>query len=165
MGTIRRFQELLAWQKARDLSRFVFELTLKTNFARDSRLRTQIRDSADSSMSNTAEGFGRGGTTEFFQYLSIAKASAAETQSHLYSAFDRRYVTQDELDSGIALAEETANLQGGLMRYLRRCGLKGAKYAARPLKLRTPNPELRSPNPRSPNPQPTRPTNPPPRVR
>ena len=42
MTTIKNFEELIAWQKARELAGYVYELTRKDNFSRDFGLRDQI---------------------------------------------------------------------------------------------------------------------------
>ena len=54
---IDRFEEIEAWQLARELSCKVYGLTKKANFARDFGLRGQIQNAAGSSMHNIAEGF------------------------------------------------------------------------------------------------------------
>jgi len=69
---IRRFEDLIAWQKARELTKRIYSLTRQGNFERDSGLRDQIRRAAVSVMSNLAEGFDRGGRAEFHQFLVIA---------------------------------------------------------------------------------------------
>ncbi|MDD3743022.1 MAG: four helix bundle protein, partial [Lentimicrobiaceae bacterium] len=61
------FEDLPVWQKARELSKFIFELTADGPIAKDFRLRDQIRASAGSIMDNIAEGFERGGNKEFIQ--------------------------------------------------------------------------------------------------
>lgn len=80
-------------------------------------------------MANIAEGFGRSGSAEFQQYLAIAKGSTCEVISHLYVALDQGYVNQQEFAQINRLAEETANLTGGLMKYIAKSNIKGAKYA------------------------------------
>jgi four helix bundle protein len=80
---IERFEELIAWQKARTLSREIYEVTRRGAFARDFGLSGQIQRAAVSIMSNIAEGFERGGRGEFHQFLSTAKASCAELRSQL----------------------------------------------------------------------------------
>jgi len=80
-------------------------------------------------MANIAEGFGRSGSAEFQQFLAIAKGSASEVISHLYVSLDQGYATRHEFDQANQLAEETANLIGGLMKYIAQSGIRGAKYA------------------------------------
>ena len=79
-------------------------------------------------MSNIAEGFDRNGTGEFVQFLSIAKGSVAEVISHLYVALDQKYIVEEEFERVSALAIEVGNKVGGLMRYLRRSGMRGTKF-------------------------------------
>ena len=114
MARIERFEDLVAWQKARVLSRKVYEVTRTGDFARDFALTNQIRRAAISVMSNIAEGFERYGRNEFHQFLSIAKASCAEVRSQLYIAFDVGYINEEQFNSLKEQAEETARVIGGL---------------------------------------------------
>jgi hypothetical protein len=43
MATIRRFEDLIAWQKARELSRKIYRMSRQGNFAKDFDLAGQIR--------------------------------------------------------------------------------------------------------------------------
>ncbi len=86
MAKVDRFEDLIAWQKARELIRAVYEVTRLGVFAKDYNLSGQIQRAAVSIMSNIAEGFERGGRGEFHQFLSTAKASCAEVRSQLYVA-------------------------------------------------------------------------------
>jgi four helix bundle protein len=79
-------------------------------------------------MGNIAEGFGRDGNAEFRQFLSNAKGSACEVQSHLYVALDAEMLGEDDFEQLYALAGETAQMIGGFIEYLRTSDLKGAKY-------------------------------------
>ena len=72
---IERFEDFIAWQKARALTTEIYRITSHGNFAKDFGLRDQIRRAAVSIMSNIGEGFERGKASEFHQFLSIAKAS------------------------------------------------------------------------------------------
>lgn len=83
MGTIKNFEDLHAWQKARELAGFIYELTRKDGFSRDWNLVNQIRDAAGSAMHNIAEGFEAGYDPEFARFLKMARRSAAEVQSEL----------------------------------------------------------------------------------
>src|SRR4029079_1892049 len=83
-----KFEDLIAWRKARELTRRVYEITRAGEFAKDFRLSSQIQSAAVSIMSNIAEGFERSGLGEFHQFLSTAKASCAELRSQLYVALD-----------------------------------------------------------------------------
>ena len=125
---IQRFEEIIAWQKARDLTRQVYETTRKGAFARDFGLRDQACRAAVSIMANIAEGFDRGGDREFIQFLSVAKASAGELRSHLYVVLDQGYLDQPQFDVLYAASDEVGRLITGFMAYLRDSTLSGRKY-------------------------------------
>ena len=78
MATIQRFEDLQSWQKARQLVNAVYDLTDQPGFAKDFKLRDQIRDAAGSVMHNIAEGFDSGTDPEFIRFLKIARRSASE---------------------------------------------------------------------------------------
>jgi len=91
MGHVGRFEDLIAWQKARELAKKIYEITRNDHFARDFGLSGQIQRTAVSIMSNIAEGFERDSRGDFHRFLTIAKASCAEVRSQLYIAFDIGY--------------------------------------------------------------------------
>jgi len=111
---VRRFEDLIAWQKARELTRDVYLATSEGRFSRDFGLASQIQRSAVSIMANIAEGFERKRSGEFHQFLSIAKASCAEVRSHLYVAVDIGYLTQEQFAGLMDRAQETARVVNGL---------------------------------------------------
>lgn len=127
MATFKRFEDIDAWVKARELARGVYGASGRGAFSKDFALRDQIRRAAISVMSNIAEGFERGGTREFIQFLSVAKASAAEVRAQLYVALDQAYLPESKCSGLMGLAAETGRIIGGLMRYLRRTPMKGQK--------------------------------------
>lgn len=114
MSGIYRFEDLIAWQKARLLAKAVYEVTGERLFARDFGLRDQIQRASVSAMSNIAEGFERRRTPEFKYYLSIAKVSAAEVRSQLYVALDIGYLNNDRFDELLNQAKEVGNVIAGL---------------------------------------------------
>jgi four helix bundle protein len=120
MTTIQRFEDLQSWQKARQLANAVYDLTAQPGFAKDFKLRDQIRDAAGSVMHNIAEGFDSGTDPEFIRFLKIARRSASEVQSELYLALDRKYITADELKTAYDLATEAKRLINGMIAYLRK---------------------------------------------
>ena len=77
-------------------------------------MRGQIERASVSVMSNLAEGFERGGRTEFHQFIVIAKASCAEVRSQLYVALDVGYITQEQFENVMNLANEVSRIIGGL---------------------------------------------------
>jgi four helix bundle protein len=113
---IERFEDLIAWQTARNLPKEVYIVTRKGAFMIDVRLSSQIQSATVSIMSNIAEGFERGGRGELQQFLSTARASCAETRSQLYVALDIGYIGRWEFDRLLLQAEEVARLIGALVR-------------------------------------------------
>ena len=70
---IERFEDIEAWQLARELTRKVYQLTKKPRFARNFGLKGQIRDAAGSSMHNIAEGFDSETNPEFYSFSSVCQ--------------------------------------------------------------------------------------------
>jgi len=115
---IGRFEDIEAWQLARELTRKVYDLTKKTGFARDFGLRGQIQDAAGSSMHNIAEGFDSETNPEFIRFLRYAKRSCTEVQSELYVALDQQYITKAEFQDVYDHAGRTRAAIRGFIKYL-----------------------------------------------
>lgn len=96
MSKIQRFEEIKAWQLARQVVRKIYALSRKSAFSGDFGFKDQIRRAAVSVMSNIAEGFERYGVKEFIQFLNISRGSIAEVRSQLYVALDLNYITNEE---------------------------------------------------------------------
>ena len=118
MGTISRFEEIKAWQNARELTKKIYQLSALGEFSRDFGLRDQIRRAAVSIMSNIAEGFESQTQSLFIKYLGIAKASAGEVRSQLYIASDLGYLSPEDLRNTINLTEKASRLIYGFIKYL-----------------------------------------------
>ena len=127
MSKVRRFEDLVCWQKARVLANTVHHLTRRTEFSKDFRLRDQILDASGSVMHNIAEGCDAGTDPEFIRFLKMARRSSSEVQSELYLALDRKYITEAELKQAYDQADETKRLINGLIAYLRKNGQNTTK--------------------------------------
>jgi len=128
MPSFKSFKDITAWQQARELTRDIYVISNNGAFARDFGLRDQIRRASVSIMSNIAEGHERNGTGEFVQFLSMAKGSAGEVESHLCVAFDLSYLDKSAFDRLSTTTARIGRLIGALMQYLRKSGIKGGKY-------------------------------------
>ncbi len=123
MAKIERFEDLQSWQKARQLTNMIYDLTAHPAFSNDFRLRNQIQDAAGSVMHNIAEGFDAGTNPEFIRFLKMSRRSASEVQSQLYLALDRKYIVLEELNTAYNLATESKRLINGMIAYLRKSAL------------------------------------------
>jgi four helix bundle protein len=111
----QRFEDLIAWQKARVLAREVYEATRKAPFRYDRPLVDQVRRSSISVASNVAEGFERQNSlAEFSHFLTIAKGSCAELRAQLYLALDVGHLPDEDFRRLFDLAEETSRVTAGL---------------------------------------------------
>jgi len=75
---VTKFQDLICWQKAMELSIAVYSATSNL---RDFELKDQLRRASISTMNNIAEGFGRKHTKEMSRYLEFSTASCLEIES------------------------------------------------------------------------------------
>ena len=126
--SVSRFEDLIGWQRSRELYKLTHTITSKTLLSRDFALRDQMRRSSLSVMSNIAEGFDRGGDKEFVQLLYVSKASCAELRSQFYAAKDAGYLDQDEFKIAYELSEETSRILHGLIKSIKSREEKGHKF-------------------------------------
>ncbi len=110
MATFKRFEDIQAWQKARRVTRKIYETTAMDRFARDFGLRDQIQRASISIMANIAEGFGRHTDKNFANFLSMAHASVSEVQSHLYVALDLSYISEELFSEVYGLLVESSTI-------------------------------------------------------
>lgn len=132
MPTPKDFEELAIFQMARELSKRIYQPTLRGDFKHDSRFVQQIRAAAGSIMDNIAEGYERNGNKEFINFLYFAKGSCGEVRSQLIRANDVGYLTTDEFNQ---LYTDCRKLSAGIMKFineLKSSDMSGAKY--KPLK-------------------------------
>jgi len=128
MATIQRFEDIEAWKKARILCQYIYTITKRELFVHDFRFRDQLRASGGSVMDNIAEGFERGGTKEFINFLRYAKGSTGEVRSQLYRAFDQEYITEDEFKELYQRADSISKMIKGFMKYLKTTPIRGTNY-------------------------------------
>ena len=119
MATFFKFEEIKAWQKAREVTNLVYQITNQGLFAKDYGLKHQIQRSSVSIMANIAEGHGRRSDKEFANFLNVAHGSVAETQSHLYVALDQTYIDPDTFSTLHELLDETSRMTIALCQHLR----------------------------------------------
>ena len=140
MSRIERFEDLKAWQAARQLTKEVYAASSKGPFARDFAFRDQIRRAAVSVMSNIAEGFESRTTKLFIDYLGRAKASAAEVRSQLYTAKDLEYIGGETFDR---LSELTSSVARQIRKFSQYLESKSNTFRVREPEFNPGDPEER----------------------
>ena len=123
----KKFEELIFWQRARELTKLIYTYTQKGEFKKDFGLKEQIQRSSVSVMSNIAEGFGRGSNKEFVQFLFIAKGSLAEVQAQLYVAYDLGYISNEESQKAYGMTEEISLTINSFVKKIKDSGKQGLK--------------------------------------
>lgn len=118
VATIERFEDIKAWQVARELVSAVYRASGRGKFEKDFGLRDQIQRASVSVMANIAEGFERSSDRELHRFLYIAKGSAGEVRSHLFVALDLGYISDEEFSDLRAKSEEVAKSLSGFITYL-----------------------------------------------
>jgi len=116
---ITRFEDIEAWQLARELTKRIYDITKDGHFVKDYGLRDQIRRAAGSSMHNISEGFDGGSNAEFIRFLIYAQRSCSEVQSQLYVALDQKYLEKDIFEELYDLSNKTKAKIGGFIKYLK----------------------------------------------
>lgn len=119
MAKFNKFEEIQAWQKAKDLTLQIYKITVNEQFSKDFGLKDQIRRASVSIMANIAEGHGRRTNIEFANFLSIARGSAAEVQSHLHISLGLKYINQKEFGELYQTLTEISRMTLSLSQYLR----------------------------------------------
>lgn len=124
MAAIERFEDIKAWQIARDLTARVYTATKTEGFSRDYGLKDQITRAAGSVMHNIAEGFDSESRAEFVRFLGYAKRSCTEVQSELYVALDQKYIDDATFAVLYNMSGESRAAIRGFIKYLRGCTKK-----------------------------------------
>ena len=120
MAGFRKFEDIVAWQKARDINREIYRETTNGEFYKDFDLRSQIRRASISIMAYIAEGFGRRTDKDFANFLNIAHGSAYEVQSHLYVALDLGYLSNERFSVLYSILDEICRMIYALGQKLRK---------------------------------------------
>jgi four helix bundle protein len=125
---VRYFEDLVVYQRTRELVKEVYALTRRPGFAKDWGLADQMRRASVSILSNIAEGFERGSNTEFIQFLYIAKGSCGEVRAQLTVAMDQGYVAEAESRRLADACRLISGMLTGFISYLKGAKLQGPKF-------------------------------------
>jgi len=122
MATVDRFENLVAFRKARALTQDIYEAFADCP---DDGFCDQIQRASISVMSNIAEGFESGTKEKMLNYLYIAKGSAGEVRAQLYAAKDVKYLNIEEFKDLKGQAEECSRLIYSFIRKVKAGGEDG----------------------------------------
>ena len=112
---IKRFEDLLAWQKSRELVKLIYLLTKQEYISRDFGLTNQLQRAAVSMMTNIAEGFERTHLKEKIQFYNVARASGGEIRSLIYVVIDIYPALKETCDHISTELDNTGQLISGLI--------------------------------------------------
>lgn len=112
---IERFEDILAWQKAKSLTK---EIYILFNQSTDFGFRDQIQRASISIMNNIAEGFERKSNNEFKHFLFIAKGSCAEVRSMLSLALEIKKISKNDYERLYIQSKEISKIISGLIKTL-----------------------------------------------
>lgn len=113
---IDKFEDIIAWQKARVLTLDVYNVF---KLSRDFSFRDQIQKASVSIMNNIAEGYERKGDRELARFLFIAKGSCGEVRSMLYLALDLGYINKVSFETMYAQSLEISKILSGFIKQLK----------------------------------------------
>jgi four helix bundle protein len=112
---IRTYRDLVAWQKAMELTEVVYQATAAFPDREKFGLVAQMRRSAVSVPSNVAEGFGRGRPAEFRRFLEVSRGSLFELQTQAELARRFGWIKGETLTAMRDLTHELDAVLAGLL--------------------------------------------------
>jgi four helix bundle protein len=113
---IDKFEDVIAWQKAYELTLLVYKLF---RYNKDYSFKDQIQRSVVSIMNNIAEGYERKSNKEMKNFLYIAKGSSGEARSMSYLAYKLNYINKTEFDQIYNLTLEISRIIAGFIKSLK----------------------------------------------
>ncbi|HWD94421.1 MAG TPA: four helix bundle protein [Verrucomicrobiae bacterium] len=118
MSAPHSFEDLEAWQAARELTNEAYRLSRLEPLSRDFGLCDQFRRAALSVMNNIAEGWESLHPAEKKQFYNCARRSCGEVRSMSYVLMDNKFVTADEQQALLNFCIRSGKLASGLIRSL-----------------------------------------------
>lgn len=113
------FTELNVWKEARAFQLFIFEMCKALPSEEKYRLADQLIRASRSIAANIAEGHGRFHFQEQIQFCRQSRGSLTEVLSHIYTALDCKYVSEDKVKEVEQKAEVLLKLLNGYLFYLK----------------------------------------------
>jgi four helix bundle protein len=113
------FRNLAVWQRAVELSLYVYKLTATFPDSERFGLTNQLRRAAVSVASNIAEGYGRSTKGEYVLFLGHARGSNSEIETQLVIARGLGFGNKQMLDQAEGLCSEVGKMLTATMKALR----------------------------------------------
>jgi len=117
---LESYRDLTVWQKSIDLVVACYKLSHEFPKYEIYGLTSQLRRAVVSVPANIAEGYGRGSRKEYLQFLTVARGSLKEVETHLIIAERLDYITQSQLKTTLSSTEEIGKMLGSLIRALQK---------------------------------------------
>jgi four helix bundle protein len=121
---MKNYKELVVWQKAMDLATVVYRLCAHFPAIEQYGIASQVRRGSVSVAANIAEGWGRGVTREYIQFLRIARGSLTELETHLILSHRLGYCRKQDLDKMQQEIAEIGRMLNGLIQSLKKFTVK-----------------------------------------
>jgi len=115
---IHSFEDLESWKACREIRNYVSGIIKKFPDYEKYALADGMRRSSRSTAENIAEGFGKYHYQENIQFCRISRGSVFELTDQFITAFDEKYITEEEYKKGRELLDTEKALLNGYIRYL-----------------------------------------------
>jgi four helix bundle protein len=116
---VNSYEDLEVWQRSVALATRLYKVTEPFPSEEKFGLISQIRRSATSIPANIAEGWGRGSTKEYIQFLITARGSLMELETHLIIANELGYLVAERLSVLRSETGQLGRMLNGLINALR----------------------------------------------
>jgi len=116
---VQNYKELDVWKKSVALITAVYKLTAGFPDTERYGLTSQIRRAATSIAANIAEGWGRGSRGEYIQFLTVARGSLMELETHLLVACNLDFLKLEDLNSVLPQLKDIEKMLNRLIAVLR----------------------------------------------
>ncbi|WP_440068688.1 hypothetical protein ACIVBQ_001560 [Tenacibaculum discolor] len=113
---IKRFEDIIAWQKAQDFS---LEIYKYFKSSKEYSFKDQITRASVSISNNIAEGFDRSSNQEFIRFLYYALGSNSEVRSMLYLAVRLEFISKEVSMELIQQSNEISRMIFGLIKSMK----------------------------------------------
>ena len=130
---IRDYKELEVWKKSVALTIELYKLTGGFPVAERFGLTSQIRRASISVPANIAEGWGRGSRGEYIQFLTVARGSLMELETHLIIAGNLNFLDSEKSDRAMSMVNEIEKMLNRLIAVLRNGKAKSVSLVPYPV--------------------------------